>query len=85
MGRAAFFCAGSMRGTGDIGGFTLLVELWALERFPRIAERYIQGGAPPRLTPFHGAFAGYLAASASGGHAPGGYTLCTRPVYGFCG
>ncbi|CAN1340653.1 Protein MAIN-LIKE 2, partial [Linum perenne] len=41
MGRAAFFSAGSMRGTGDIGGFTLLVELWALERFPRIAERYI--------------------------------------------
>ncbi|CAN1243921.1 Serine/threonine-protein phosphatase 7 long form homolog [Linum perenne] len=47
MGRAAFFSAGSMRGTGDIGGFTLLVELWALERFPRIAERYIQGGVPP--------------------------------------
>ncbi|CAN1144526.1 Protein MAIN-LIKE 1, partial [Linum perenne] len=47
MGRAAFFSAGSMRGTGDIGGFTLLVELWALERFPRIAERYIHGGAPP--------------------------------------
>ncbi|CAN1173095.1 Protein MAIN-LIKE 2 [Linum perenne] len=47
MGRAAFFSAGSMRGTGDIGGFTLLVELWALERFPRIAKRYIQGGAPP--------------------------------------
>ncbi|CAN1787699.1 Protein MAIN-LIKE 2 [Linum perenne] len=47
MGRAAFFSAGSMRGTGDIGGFTLLVELWALERFPRIAERYIHGGVPP--------------------------------------
>ncbi|CAN1225098.1 Serine/threonine-protein phosphatase 7 long form homolog [Linum perenne] len=46
-GRAAFFSAGSMRGTGDIGGFTLLVELWALERFPRIAERYIHGGVPP--------------------------------------
>ncbi|CAN1811836.1 hypothetical protein LINPERHAP1_LOCUS26353 [Linum perenne] len=43
MGRAAFFSTGSMRGTGDIRGFTLLVELWALERFPRIAERYIQG------------------------------------------
>ncbi|CAN1120945.1 Protein MAIN-LIKE 2, partial [Linum perenne] len=26
MGRAAFFSAGSMRGTSDIGGFTLLVE-----------------------------------------------------------
>ncbi|CAN1822290.1 hypothetical protein LINPERHAP1_LOCUS29923 [Linum perenne] len=47
MGRAAFFSAGSMRGTGDIGGFTLLVELWALERFPRIAERYIQAPPPP--------------------------------------
>ncbi|CAN1842138.1 hypothetical protein LINPERHAP1_LOCUS36753 [Linum perenne] len=47
MGRAVFFSAGSMRGTGDIGGFTLLVELWALERFPRIAERYIHGGVPP--------------------------------------
>ncbi|CAN1252981.1 Protein MAIN-LIKE 2 [Linum perenne] len=47
MGRAAFFAAGSMRGTGDIGGFTLLVELWALERFPLIAERYIHGGVPP--------------------------------------
>ncbi|CAN1189921.1 hypothetical protein LINPERPRIM_LOCUS11268 [Linum perenne] len=47
MGRAAFFSAGSMRGTGDIGGFTLLVELWALERFPRIVERYIHGGVPP--------------------------------------
>ncbi|CAN1147932.1 hypothetical protein LINPERPRIM_LOCUS37798 [Linum perenne] len=28
MGRAAFFSVGSMRGTSDIGGFTLLVELW---------------------------------------------------------
>ncbi|CAN1845094.1 Protein MAIN-LIKE 1 [Linum perenne] len=27
MGRAAFFSDGSMRGTGDIGGFTLLVEI----------------------------------------------------------
>ncbi|CAN1144488.1 hypothetical protein LINPERHAP2_LOCUS14131, partial [Linum perenne] len=73
MGRAAFSFAGSMRGTGDIGGFTLLAELWALERFPRIAERYIQGGAPqppppppppPRwLTSFCGALAGYLSLS----------------------
>ncbi|CAN1316334.1 Serine/threonine-protein phosphatase 7 long form homolog, partial [Linum perenne] len=47
MGRAAFFTGGSLRGTGDIGGFTLLVQLWALERFPRIAERYIDGGDPP--------------------------------------
>ncbi|CAN1181619.1 Serine/threonine-protein phosphatase 7 long form homolog [Linum perenne] len=47
MGRAAFFSAGSMRGTGDIGGFTLLVELWALKRFLRITERYIQGNYPP--------------------------------------
>ncbi|CAN1851989.1 Serine/threonine-protein phosphatase 7 long form homolog [Linum perenne] len=31
-----------MRGTGDIIGFNLLVELWALKRFPHIAERYIQ-------------------------------------------
>ncbi|CAN1800895.1 Serine/threonine-protein phosphatase 7 long form homolog [Linum perenne] len=44
MGRAAFFTGGSLRRTGDIGGFTLLVELWALERFPCIAERYIDGG-----------------------------------------
>ncbi|CAN1812865.1 hypothetical protein LINPERHAP1_LOCUS26665, partial [Linum perenne] len=35
-----------MSGTGDIRGFTLLVQLWALERFPRIAERYIEGGDP---------------------------------------
>ncbi|CAN1188965.1 Protein MAIN-LIKE 2 [Linum perenne] len=27
MGRATFFTGGSLRGTGDIGGFTLLVEL----------------------------------------------------------
>ncbi|CAN1243308.1 Serine/threonine-protein phosphatase 7 long form homolog, partial [Linum perenne] len=47
MGRATFFTGGSLRGTGDIGGFTLLVELWALERFPRIAERYIDGGDLP--------------------------------------
>ncbi|CAN1178344.1 Protein MAIN-LIKE 2, partial [Linum perenne] len=47
MGRAAFFTGGSLRGTGDIEGFTLLVELWALERFPRIAERYIDGGDLP--------------------------------------
>ncbi|CAN1801925.1 Serine/threonine-protein phosphatase 7 long form homolog, partial [Linum perenne] len=47
MRRAAFFTGGSLRGTGDIGGFTLLVQLWALERFPRIAERYIDGGDPP--------------------------------------
>ncbi|CAN1323382.1 Serine/threonine-protein phosphatase 7 long form homolog, partial [Linum perenne] len=47
MGRAAFFTGGSLRGTGDIGGFTLLVQLWALERFPRIAERYIDGGDSP--------------------------------------
>ncbi|CAN1247647.1 Serine/threonine-protein phosphatase 7 long form homolog, partial [Linum perenne] len=63
MGRAAFFSAGSMRGTGDIGGFTLLVELWALERFPRIAERYIHGGAPQWMTPFRGALGGYLSLS----------------------
>ncbi|CAN1268992.1 Serine/threonine-protein phosphatase 7 long form homolog [Linum perenne] len=47
IGRAAFFTGGSLRGTGDIGGFTLLVELWALERFPRIVERYIDGGDLP--------------------------------------
>ncbi|CAN1177152.1 Protein MAIN-LIKE 2, partial [Linum perenne] len=47
MGRAAFFTGGSQRGTGDLGGFTLLVQLWALERFPRIAERYVAGGDPP--------------------------------------
>ncbi|CAN1802221.1 Serine/threonine-protein phosphatase 7 long form homolog [Linum perenne] len=52
MGMAAFYSAGSMRGTGDIGGFTLLVELWALERFSRITERYIQGGAPPEVDTF---------------------------------
>ncbi|CAN1182548.1 Serine/threonine-protein phosphatase 7 long form homolog [Linum perenne] len=37
----------SQKGTGDIGGFTLLVQLWALERFPYIADRYIAGGDPP--------------------------------------
>ncbi|CAN1777783.1 Protein MAIN-LIKE 2, partial [Linum perenne] len=47
MGRAVFFTGGSQRGSGDIGGFTLLVQLWALERFPHIAERYIEDGAPP--------------------------------------
>ncbi|CAN1832925.1 Serine/threonine-protein phosphatase 7 long form homolog [Linum perenne] len=52
MGRAAFFTAGSQRGTGDLGGFTLLVQLWALERFPIIADRYVAGGAHQMLTPF---------------------------------
>ncbi|CAN1172297.1 Protein MAINTENANCE OF MERISTEMS, partial [Linum perenne] len=52
MGRVAFFSAGSMRGTGDIGGFTLLVELWALERFARIIERYIQAPPPPEVDTF---------------------------------
>ncbi|CAN1122339.1 Protein MAIN-LIKE 2, partial [Linum perenne] len=47
MGRAAFFTAGSQRGTGDLGGLTLLVQLWALERFLRIADRYVAGGDPP--------------------------------------
>ncbi|CAN1759556.1 Serine/threonine-protein phosphatase 7 long form homolog, partial [Linum perenne] len=47
MRRAAFFTAGSQRGTGDLGGFTLLVQLWALERFPIIADRYVAGGDPP--------------------------------------
>ncbi|CAN1268925.1 Protein MAIN-LIKE 2 [Linum perenne] len=37
----------SQRGTGDLGGFTLLVQLWALERFPIIADRYVAGGDPP--------------------------------------
>ncbi|CAN1153124.1 Protein MAIN-LIKE 2 [Linum perenne] len=37
MGRATFFTSGSQRGTGDLGGFTLLVQLWTLERFLRIA------------------------------------------------
>ncbi|CAN1336302.1 hypothetical protein LINPERPRIM_LOCUS37089 [Linum perenne] len=46
MGRAGFFTAGSQRGTGDLGGFTLLVQLWALERVPHIADRYIAGGDP---------------------------------------
>ncbi|CAN1332642.1 Serine/threonine-protein phosphatase 7 long form homolog, partial [Linum perenne] len=45
-GREAFFTGGSMRGTSDIRGFTLLLQLWALERFPHIAERYIDGGNP---------------------------------------
>ncbi|CAN1215308.1 Protein MAIN-LIKE 2 [Linum perenne] len=47
MGRAAFFTGASQKGAGDIGGFTLLVQLWALERFPYIADRYIAGGDPP--------------------------------------
>ncbi|CAN1138080.1 Protein MAIN-LIKE 2, partial [Linum perenne] len=29
------------------GSFTLLVQLWALERFPIIADRYVAGGDPP--------------------------------------
>ncbi|CAN1227630.1 Protein MAIN-LIKE 2 [Linum perenne] len=37
----------SQRGTGDLGGFTLLVQLWALERFPIIVDRYVAGGDPP--------------------------------------
>ncbi|CAN1189372.1 Protein MAIN-LIKE 2, partial [Linum perenne] len=37
----------SQRGTGDLGIFTLLVQLWALERFPHIADRYVTCGAPP--------------------------------------
>ncbi|CAN1172824.1 hypothetical protein LINPERHAP2_LOCUS30318 [Linum perenne] len=47
MGRAAFFTGASQKGTSDIRGFTLLVQLWALERFPHIADRYIAGGDPP--------------------------------------
>ncbi|CAN1837498.1 Protein MAIN-LIKE 2, partial [Linum perenne] len=47
MGRAAFFTGASQKGTSDIRGFTLLVQLWALERFPYIADRYIAGGDPP--------------------------------------
>ncbi|CAN1279003.1 Serine/threonine-protein phosphatase 7 long form homolog [Linum perenne] len=75
MGRAAFFFAGSMRGTGDIGGFTLLVELWALERFPPYCRALHTGWCPPpppppppppRLTPFHEAFTGYLSLSGIG-------------------
>ncbi|CAN1182320.1 Protein MAIN-LIKE 2, partial [Linum perenne] len=38
MGRAAFFTGASQKGTGDIRGFTLLVQL---------ADRYIAGGDPP--------------------------------------
>ncbi|CAN1813177.1 Protein MAIN-LIKE 2 [Linum perenne] len=47
MGRATFFTGASQKGTGDIGGFTLLVQLWALEIFSYIADRYIVGGDPP--------------------------------------
>ncbi|CAN1777175.1 Protein MAIN-LIKE 1 [Linum perenne] len=47
MGRATFCTGGSQKGTGDIRGFTLLVQLWALERFLHIADRYTAGGAPP--------------------------------------
>ncbi|CAN1145453.1 Serine/threonine-protein phosphatase 7 long form homolog [Linum perenne] len=47
MRRAAFFTGASQKGTSDIGGFTLLVQLWALERFSYIADRYIAGGDPP--------------------------------------
>ncbi|CAN1309749.1 Protein MAIN-LIKE 2, partial [Linum perenne] len=47
MGRATFFTAGSQRGTCDLGGFTLLVQLSALETFPIIADRYVAGGDPP--------------------------------------
>ncbi|CAN1797137.1 hypothetical protein LINPERHAP1_LOCUS21161 [Linum perenne] len=47
MGREAFFIGGSQKGIGDLGGFTLLVHLLAVERFMRIVERYIEQGAPP--------------------------------------
>ncbi|CAN1774590.1 hypothetical protein LINPERHAP1_LOCUS13019, partial [Linum perenne] len=47
MGRATFFTGGSQKGTGDLGGFTLFVQLWVLERFPQITERYTEQGAPP--------------------------------------
>ncbi|CAN1160416.1 Protein MAIN-LIKE 2 [Linum perenne] len=47
MGRAAFFTGGSQKGISDLGGFTLLVQLWALEIFPHIAKHYIEQGAPP--------------------------------------
>ncbi|CAN1268530.1 hypothetical protein LINPERPRIM_LOCUS13212 [Linum perenne] len=47
MGRAVFFTSGSQQGTGDMGGFTLLVQLWVLERFSRIVEHYIEQGPPP--------------------------------------
>ncbi|CAN1801623.1 hypothetical protein LINPERHAP1_LOCUS23040 [Linum perenne] len=30
-----------------MGGFTLLVQLWVLERFSRIVEHYIEQGPPP--------------------------------------
>ncbi|CAN1160056.1 hypothetical protein LINPERPRIM_LOCUS21928 [Linum perenne] len=42
MGRAAFFTSGSQKDTGDLGGFTLLVQLWALKRFLEIVERYTE-------------------------------------------
>ncbi|CAN1190090.1 Protein MAIN-LIKE 2, partial [Linum perenne] len=47
MGRAVFFTGGSQKGSGDIGGFILLVQLWTLERFPHIADRYTEAVAPP--------------------------------------
>ncbi|CAN1186877.1 Protein MAIN-LIKE 1, partial [Linum perenne] len=47
MRRAAFFTGGSQKGTSDIRGFTLLVQLWALERIPHIADRYTASGDPP--------------------------------------
>ncbi|CAN1155722.1 hypothetical protein LINPERHAP2_LOCUS20570 [Linum perenne] len=47
MGRAVFFTDGSQKVTGDLRGFTLPVQLWALKRFPHIADRYIAGGDPP--------------------------------------
>ncbi|CAN1181409.1 Protein MAIN-LIKE 2 [Linum perenne] len=46
MGRATFFTGGK-KGISDLGGFTLLVQLWALERFMGIAECYTEHGAPP--------------------------------------
>ncbi|CAN1262952.1 hypothetical protein LINPERPRIM_LOCUS11444 [Linum perenne] len=47
MGRAVFFTDGSQKVTGELRGFTMLVQLWALETFPHIADRYITGGDPP--------------------------------------
>ncbi|CAN1128235.1 hypothetical protein LINPERPRIM_LOCUS30067, partial [Linum perenne] len=42
MGRATIFPGGSQKGTGELGDFTLLIQLWALDRFPHITERYTQ-------------------------------------------
>ncbi|CAN1253833.1 hypothetical protein LINPERPRIM_LOCUS8446 [Linum perenne] len=47
MRRATFFTSGSQKRSGDLAGFTFLMQLWALESILEIVERYTERGAPP--------------------------------------